>query len=65
MTNEAKQYLGDAVYCGFDGYNIILTTEDGRTVQNKIFLEPKVLKCLIDYCINIGIYIQSEQTERE
>jgi len=65
MTNEAKQYLGDAVYCGFDGHYIILTTEDGRTVQNKIFLEPKVLKCLIDYCINIGIYIQSEQTERE
>jgi len=57
MTNEAKQYLGDAVYCGFDGHYIILTTEDGRTVQNKIFLEPKVLKCLIDYCINIGIYV--------
>jgi hypothetical protein len=58
MTAELKQYLGDAVYCGFDGYHIILTTEDGICTQNKIFLEPKVLKCLIDYCINVGIYVQ-------
>jgi hypothetical protein len=36
-----KVYLGDGVYVDFDGWNIVLTTENGITVTNRI--------CLSDY----------------
>lgn len=29
MTDTRKEYLGDSVYASFDGYHIILTTENG------------------------------------
>lgn len=45
----SKQYLGDSVYADFDGYNIILTTENGFGPSNKIILEPEVLEALIEY----------------
>lgn len=44
-----KQYLGDGVYINFDGHDIILTTENGIEVQNRIVLEPKVLHSLFMY----------------
>lgn len=43
---ETKIYLGDAVYCEFDGYQFRLTTEDGMGPTNEIFLEPQVLDIL-------------------
>lgn len=50
MANENdKQYLGDGVYVDFDGYMLILTTEDGIRVLNKIYLEPAVYENLIRY----------------
>lgn len=39
-----KQYLGDAVYAHFDGFHIVLTTEDGMSVTNQICLDPDVSK---------------------
>ena len=46
MSN--KMYLGDSVYASFDGYHVILTTENGRPddPSNKIALEPSVLQSL-------------------
>ncbi len=44
-----KRYLGDAVYVGFDGYHIVLTTEDGVEVSNAIYLEPMVFDALVKY----------------
>ena len=41
-----KTYLGDAVYADFDGYHIVLTTEDGIRVTNIVCLEPQVLDAL-------------------
>ncbi len=43
-----KTYLGDSVYCAWDGYSMILTTENGlpSDPSNTIFLEPKVLRAL-------------------
>ena len=38
-----KVYLGDAVYVTFDGYHVVLTTEDGIRTTNSIYLEPEVL----------------------
>ena len=36
-----KQYLGDSVYAQFDGYHVILTTENGYNddPRNRIALE--------------------------
>jgi hypothetical protein len=44
-----KTYLGDGVYANFDGYSIILTTEDGISVTNEIYLEPEVWQALLEY----------------
>jgi hypothetical protein len=44
-----KEYLGDGVYVAFDGYNIILTTEDGVRVTNTVVLEPPVYAALVRY----------------
>lgn len=41
-----KTYLGDAVYADFDGYAIVLTTEDGIRVIDRIVLEPEVYHAL-------------------
>lgn len=48
-----KRYLGDGVYANFDGYNIVLTTEDGYSETNRIVLEWEVLKELNSYHINL------------
>jgi hypothetical protein len=44
-----KDYLGDAVYAEFDGWCIVLTTEDGISVTNTIALEPAVVHALEAY----------------
>jgi len=44
----AKAYLGDGVYVEFDGYGLVLTTEDGVTA-NRIVLESEVYQALVDY----------------
>lgn len=46
-----KIYLGDSVYAQFDGYHIILTTENGYPddPRNRIALEPQVLSALNTY----------------
>ena len=43
-----KVYLGDSVYAAFDGYHIVLTTENGLPddPSNTIALEPQVLQAL-------------------
>ena len=44
-----KVYLGDGVYADFDGYHIVLTTEDGIETTNTIYLEAAVLNALNRY----------------
>ncbi len=44
-----KAYLGDAVYAYFDGFSIILTTENGVRADNTIVLEPDVVQSLIEF----------------
>jgi hypothetical protein len=45
----SKSYLGDGVYIEFGDYGIVLTTEDGISVTNRIVLEPEVLDALIAF----------------
>lgn len=47
--NGTKDYLGDSVYAEFDGYGIVLTTENGEGPSNRIVLEPQVLESLNRY----------------
>ena len=46
-----KVYLGDGVYCEADPSlgAIVLTTENGIEVTNRIVLEEEVYQNLIDY----------------
>ena len=44
-----KRYLGDGVYADYDGYHVVLTTEDGISTTNKICLDPNVMEALVDY----------------
>jgi len=57
-----KSYLGDGVYVDYDGYHIILTTENGITATNTIYLEWEVYQNLLK---NINIMIELRKKELE
>jgi|HubBroStandDraft_5_1064220.scaffolds.fasta_scaffold38287_4 hypothetical protein len=45
-----KQYLGHAVYVDYDAaIGLVLTTEDGFTATNTIFMDPEVYAALVEY----------------
>jgi hypothetical protein len=44
-----KEYLGDGAYIDNDGFGLILTTENGISVTNSIYLEPQVYEALVRY----------------
>lgn len=44
-----RDYLGDGVYVDYDGYHIVLTTEDGVRQTNKIALDGQVMSALDRY----------------
>lgn len=44
-----KDYLGDGVYADFNGFEIVLTTEDGISVHNIIVMEPAVVAAFDRY----------------
>lgn len=44
-----KQYLGDGVYAKYDGFAVVLTTEDGVRVTNTVVLEPEVYGALVKF----------------
>lgn len=50
-----KTYLGDSVYADFDGYRIVLTTENGYPddPRNRIALEDHVMNALVRYAKQI------------
>ena len=44
-----KQYIGDGVYVDYDGFSLVLTTEDGIRTTNTIYLEGNVWHSLVEY----------------
>ena len=46
-----KEYLGDSVYAEFDGFGIVLTTENGEPddPSNRITLEADTYEALMRY----------------
>jgi hypothetical protein len=49
VASATKQYIGDGVYADFDGYYLVLTSENGLRVLNTIYIEPEVLQELEAY----------------
>lgn len=47
--SKEKVYLGDAVYAHYDGYHVVLTTENGISATNTIYLDNQVLDALAAY----------------
>lgn len=60
-----KQYLGDGVYVDFDGYQLVLTTENGISVTNQIFMEPIVVAALIEYFDKIKSEASNDDSDFE
>lgn len=50
-----KTYLGDGAYVEVVDYGIRLTTENGISVTNEVFLEPEVLQAFLDYLKFVGV----------
>ena len=49
MSQPSKRYLGDGVYVEMDHEMVKLTTEDGITATNTIFLEEYVMNSLLRF----------------
>jgi hypothetical protein len=49
MKINEKTYLGDGLYAVFDGYYFRLTSENGISVLDEVYLEPEVLKAFIEF----------------
>ncbi len=44
-----KRYLGNGIYCGFDGYQIYLYLSDGIREYNFIALDSSIIIALENY----------------
>lgn len=46
----AKEYLGDSVYIQIDSVGrIVLTTEDGLSISNTIYIDQTIMRGILDY----------------
>ena len=52
-----KDYLGDGVYVIFDGYHVVLTTENGISVQNVVRLDDTVVESFERYLAKLKIMV--------
>ena len=48
-----KKYIGDGAYVDYDGFGLILTTEDGINITNRIYLESDVYDSFLLYVKNV------------
>lgn len=60
----SKTYLGDGAYAEFDGYAIVLTTEDGIRATNRIVLEPEVWSALSRFVQSLGVKPAAEPSRK-
>jgi hypothetical protein len=47
QQSQYRSYLGDGLYVDFDGYQIVLTAEDGKRATNTVYLEPSTYAALL------------------
>ncbi|MGA3064155.1 MAG: hypothetical protein ABSD90_13175 [Methylocystis sp.] len=60
----AKTYLGDGVYATFDGYQAVLTAENGVETTNRIYLEPETIGALIRFARVNGMIVVGQDARR-
>lgn len=59
----AKEYIGDGVFADFvEGGMLLVTTEDGHVVQNKIYFEIETWAALMSY---VARYKAEQKRERK
>lgn len=64
MASQFKDYIGDGAYVDFDGYSVVLTTEDGLRATNTIVLEPEVLVAFERWVKRLREWIAAQQEEK-
>ncbi len=52
-VQQDREYLGDGVYIGHDGYQLWLSVEGGNEAPCFIAIEPAVFKSLLAYAKKI------------
>lgn len=62
---EIKRYIGDGVYVEFDFDNLILTSEDGINVLDRIVLDPSSMQQLAKFSKDIMEVIKQEMETEE
>jgi hypothetical protein len=40
-VTQFREYLGDGAFVGFDGFNVVITAEDGVRATDVVYLEPR------------------------
>lgn len=60
---EQKDYLGDGVYVAIEHGELLLTTEDGIRVTNRIVLEGPVYAALVAYVHRIRVEQEARSQE--
>lgn len=48
-----KRYLGDGLYADYDGFQIVLTAENGIEATDRVCLEPEVLSAFEVYVADL------------
>lgn len=64
LFDGAKVYIGDAVYLARRGDDLVLTTEDGVAVTNRIVLEPAVFEALLGAALEPAVFAAARQAAR-
>jgi hypothetical protein len=55
VGSAVKRYIGDGVYVDFDGFAIVITTENGFETTNSIVLEPDVYEALLEWVASLPV----------
>lgn len=62
---DGKSYLGDGVYVERENdWMVVLTTENGECVSNRIYMEPDVFNALLEWAANT-LRTGANQTAKE
>jgi hypothetical protein len=59
--HHRKTYLGDGLYASFDGYQIVVTAENGISIQNTVYLDSSVFAALVRYEASLRDWIKERQ----
>lgn len=61
MVKEIWRYLGDGVYCKFDGFGYWLHANHHENPTDRIYLEPEVYYALVEFNKQV---LKKEKNER-